>query len=177
MSVRLCLLGMPGSGKTTIAENLVEDLLVPFYDVGAILRSQASSDSHIAKIHKEGGLVNSNRVLGIFEQALENDNFLLCGSPRKANEAQFILNHPNWINNPGWLIHLELDVKLAKQRLISRKRFDDLDQDILDKRFEDFFLHTMESIRLFEQKDRVLTIDGSRSPKEIINSIKHFLKV
>lgn len=176
MKTRLCILGIPGSGKTTIAERLVERLGTPLYDVGAILRQQSFKDAHIASIHKEGGLVNSDRVLGIFEEALSQDSFLLCGSPRKKNEAKFILEHQKWKQNPGWLIYLELDKRLAKERLFSRGRFDDLDEKTLEKRFSDFESHTLDSIGLFKEQGRILTLDGSMTPDLIADKVLHFLE-
>lgn len=170
MSIKLCVLGLPGSGKTTISDKLVHILDMKCFDVGAILRSKANEDDHIKQIHQAGGLVNSDRVLNIFEEALSGDRWLLSGSPRKPEEADYVLNHPNWIKDPGYLIYLKLEPSIAKQRLLSRGRHDDNDQ-IINKRLEEHFSITKKSVKKFEDQGRVIVVDATQSQDDVCETV------
>lgn len=173
MKIRLCLLGRPGSGKGTVSKLLLESFKDPsirYYNVGGILREQASQDSHIRQIHAAGGLVNSDRVLGIFEDALSQDQFILDGSPRKSFEAEFILNHSLWRQAPGCLVYLDLDMNLAKQRLLARGRFDDTEETI-SKRFDDYSLETVKSIDKFKQANSLIVVNANNPPEEVCANI------
>jgi len=177
MNIRLFLLGCPGSGKGTMSELLLSKLNNPsvrYYNVGGILREQAEKDQHIKDTHAAGGLVTSDRVLGIFEDALSQDSFVCDGSPRRPEEAEFILSHSKWISNPGLLIHLKINAELAKERLMSRGRFDDTEATI-QKRFEDYKLHTLKSVEKFARHKQLVEVDASARPEEVCNSVLRVL--
>jgi len=175
MSIKLCVLGICGSGKTTISNSLVKHLEVKCYDVGSILRDRASKDEHIKSIHQAGGLVNSDRVLGIFDEALSEDRWLLSGSPRRPEEADYILSHKDWIKDPGYLIYLKLDPETAKRRLLDRGRQDD-SISIIDKRLEEHISITKKSVEKFQEAGRVITIDAAQSQNEVYLNILRELK-
>ena len=170
--IKLFVLGAPGSGKGTVSKLLLEALNsdVRYYNVGGILREQALTDAHIKKVHEEGGLVKSDRVLSIFDDALTQEQYLCDGSPRRPEEASYILDHASWIESPGYLIHLELSEEIARERLLNRGRFDDKDE-IINKRFEEYRDTTMQSIRLFNEKNRVITIQAIQTPKIVCSNI------
>jgi len=162
MKSRICLLGKCGSGKGLISDMLVRKIKeIKYYSVGQLLREKANQDSHIKSIHAQGGLVDSNKVLDIFEEALDNESFLLDGSPRRPEEAEFILNHPKWIENPGVLLYLKASDDVVKERLFSRQRFDD-DPILVEKRLANFEEITLQSINLFYEKGRVIEIDADK---------------
>jgi adenylate kinase family enzyme len=173
MNIRLFLLGMPGSGKGTVSELLLSKLnnsSVRYYNVGGILREQAEKDKHIKETHAAGGLVTSDRVLGIFEDALSQESFVADGSPRRPEESEFILSHPKWTANPGLLIHLKISPELAKERLMSRGRFDDTEVTI-QKRFDDYQLHTLKSVENFAKHKQLVEVDASVRPEAVCESI------
>lgn len=173
MSIRLFILGIPGSGKGTVSELLLKELdnsSIRYYNVGGILREQAEKDKHIKETHAAGGLVTSDRVLNIFEDALSQEQFIADGSPRRPEEADFILSHPSWLQNPGYLIHLRLDPDVAKERLLARGRFDDTETTI-QKRFDDYSKYTLESVEKFRKQGRVIGVVASTTPSEVCASI------
>ena len=165
MKIRLCFLSPPGSGKGTICKLICQSYPnVKHFDVGQMLRDK--KDETIYQVQKQGGLVDSNNVLTIFNQALACDQFILDGSPRKENEAEHVLNHQNWISDPGYLIKINTPKQVCINRLLKRGRFDDTPEAI-EKRFEMFEQETMRSIELFKQKDRLIEIGGCGSPEDI----------
>ena len=169
---KLFILGLPGSGKGTISKILRDHYgnSTRYYDVGAILREQATEDNHIKQVHAKGGLVDSDRVLNIFDDALSQDSYIVDGSPRKPNEAQYILTHPKWLDDPGILIHLNLDANVAKQRLLQRGRFDDA-ENILETRMQRYFDTTVQSVEAFTNANRCITIDAANDPNTVATTI------
>ena len=163
---------MPGSGKGTVSKLLLKELGsdIRYYNVGGILREQASKDEHIKQVHSRGGLVNSDRVLSIFDDALQQEQYLCDGSPRRPEEAEYVLQHDLWKESPGYLIYLSLDEKTAMERLLTRGRFDDK-EDIINNRIEEFNEITMQSIRLFEDAGRIITVSAEEKPEEVCSSV------
>jgi adenylate kinase len=177
MNPRLFILGAPGSGKGTVSSELVLRLPNAYYiSVGAYLRERAKNDSHISQIHSQGGLVDSSRVLHVFDEVLSKESFICDGSPRRANEASYILDHPLWTENQGLLLYLEVDLNTARNRLLARGRFDDT-IDLIDKRLEEFQTETMQSIELFRSRNRLLTFDASAKPNQVADEIMRKLGV
>lgn len=169
--MKIFLLGSPGSGKTSVSELLMESLSdYRYYDVGAILREQAANDEHIREVHAAGGIVNSDRVLNIFEDALSQQNAFVCGSPRKPGEASFILSHDLWKQSPGYLIDLDVSDEIAKARLSKRGRFDD-GLDVVNERFRVYKEETKESVKLFQEANRVIRVDATGTPEEVRDTI------
>ena len=169
MKIKLCVLGLPGSGKNTVGELLKTNYPnVDICDVGSALRQRAEADKHIKDTHKEGGLVSSDRVMGIFEEYLAKDEWILLGSPRRPNEAQWILDGNS---DPGYLVYLKVPYEVAKQRLLSRGRFDDT-EEVISRRFADFETYTMKSIELYQEANRLIEVDATRSPEEIVLDIR-----
>lgn len=168
--IRLCILGKPGSGKGTVSRILTEALPhIHYYNVGGILRDRAAQgDEHIQTVHAAGGLVNSNRVLDIIEEALNHESFILDGSPRKPEEALFVVSHTSWRKIPGFLIHLDISDAAAKERLLSRGRFDD-SPDVINSRFDVFNHTTTQAIEVFGS--RCITINADQEPQQVATDI------
>lgn len=169
MKIRLCFLSPPGSGKGTVCKIITDIYTVAkHYDVGQMLRDK--KDQTIYQVQKEGGLVDSSNVLGIFDEALSNNNFILDGSPRKEKEAEYVLNHKDWIKDPGHLIKINTSKEVCVERLLKRGRFDD-NKEAIEKRFELFEKETMRSIELFRSQGRLIEVDGNQTPEQIYKDI------
>ncbi len=95
-NLNLILLGPPGSGKGTQGERLQEDLELPYYATGDILRAAVRQDTEIGKAAQEymdrGDLVPDEVIIGVIAERLESgeaDNgFILDGFPRTVPQAE-----------------------------------------------------------------------------------------
>ena len=70
--LNLILLGPPGSGKGTQGERLQEDLRLPYYATGDILRAAVKEGTEIGKQAKEymdrGDLVPDEVIIGVIAE-------------------------------------------------------------------------------------------------------------
>jgi adenylate kinase len=94
--LNLVLLGPPGSGKGTQGERLQEDLRLPYYATGDILRAAVRDETELGRTAKEymdrGDLVPDEVIVGVIAEALDSaearDGFLLDGFPRTTPQAE-----------------------------------------------------------------------------------------
>jgi adenylate kinase len=92
----LVLLGPPGSGKGTQGERLQEDLRLPYYATGDILRAAVRDETELGRTAKgymdAGDLVPDEVIVGVIAEALDSeaarDGFLLDGFPRTTPQAE-----------------------------------------------------------------------------------------
>ncbi|HZA59020.1 MAG TPA: adenylate kinase [Solirubrobacterales bacterium] len=101
--LNLILLGPPGSGKGTQGEALQEDLRLPYYATGDILRAAVKDGTQIGKQAKEymdrGELVPDEVTIGVIGERVENpdasDGFILDGFPRTVPQAEALEDEMN----------------------------------------------------------------------------------
>jgi adenylate kinase len=94
--LNLVLLGPPGSGKGTQGERLNEDLRLPYYATGDILRAAVKEETELGRTAKgymdAGDLVPDEVIVGVIVEALESeearDGFILDGFPRTTPQAE-----------------------------------------------------------------------------------------
>jgi len=94
--LNLVLLGPPGSGKGTQGERLQEDLRLPYYATGDILRAAVREETELGRTARQymdaGDLVPDDVIVGVIVEALESeqarDGFILDGFPRTTPQAE-----------------------------------------------------------------------------------------
>ena len=94
--LNLILLGPPGSGKGTQGEELQEDLRLPYYATGDILRAAVKEGTEVGKHAKEymdkGELVSDDVIIGVISERVQGDEaadgFILDGFPRTVPQAE-----------------------------------------------------------------------------------------
>jgi adenylate kinase len=94
--LNLVLLGPPGSGKGTQGERLQEDLRLPYYATGDILRAAVRDETELGRTAKEymdrGDLVPDDVIVGVIGERIDSpeaaDGFILDGFPRTEPQAE-----------------------------------------------------------------------------------------
>jgi adenylate kinase len=94
--LNLVLLGPPGSGKGTQGERLQEDLRLPYYATGDILRAAVRDGTDLGKQAREymdrGDLVPDEVMVGLIAERVASaeaaDGFILDGFPRTMAQAE-----------------------------------------------------------------------------------------
>jgi adenylate kinase len=123
--MKILVLGLPGSGKSTQVDKLAEYLDVPSLKMGAILRQIVESDSELGRQIKEvmlqGHLVKDEIVEDIIRQECKKltDGFVMEGYPRTIHQIDNF--------DPGFdkVFYLKIDTQEAHQRMYARAREDD----------------------------------------------------
>jgi adenylate kinase len=94
--LNLVLLGPPGSGKGTQGERLQEDLRLPYYATGDILRAAVRDETELGRSAKEymdrGDLVPDEVIVAAIAERIDSpeaaDGFILDGFPRTEPQAE-----------------------------------------------------------------------------------------
>jgi len=94
--LNLVLLGPPGSGKGTQGERLQEDVRLPYYATGDILRVAVREETELGRTAKEymdrGDLVPDEVIVGVIAERIASaealDGFILDGFPRTTPQAE-----------------------------------------------------------------------------------------
>ncbi len=89
--LNLVLLGPPGSGKGTQGERLNEDLRLPYYATGDILRGAVRDETELGRSAKEymdrGDLVTDEVIVGVIAERIASSE-ALDGFPRTTPQAE-----------------------------------------------------------------------------------------
>ena len=96
MSMNLVLMGLPGAGKGTQAQLIVEDFPIPHISTGDIFRAAMQNGTEMGKAAKKyidkGELVPDEVTNGIVRDRLAKndtkDGFMLDGFPRNLDQAK-----------------------------------------------------------------------------------------
>jgi adenylate kinase len=94
--LNLVLLGPPGSGKGTQGERLQEDLELPYYATGDILRAAVREGNELGRKAREymdrGDLVPDEVIVAVIVERISrpeaDDGFILDGYPRTRVQAE-----------------------------------------------------------------------------------------
>ena len=94
--LNLVLLGPPGSGKGTQGERLQEDLRLPYYATGDILRAAVRDETELGRSAKQymdrGDLVPDELIVDMIGERIGSDEaadgFILDGFPRTVPQAE-----------------------------------------------------------------------------------------
>lgn len=121
MSMNLVLMGLPGAGKGTQAQRIVEDFDIPHISTGDIFRAAMKNGTPMGKEAKKyidkGELVPDEVTNGIVKERLSEDDtkdgFMLDGFPRnlvQANALNEMLDDDGRHLDAVINIHVEPDV-------------------------------------------------------------------
>ena len=94
--LNLVLLGPPGSGKGTQGERLQDDLELPYWATGDILRAAVREGTELGRSAKQymdrGDLVPDEVIVGMIGERIDSaeaaDGFILDGFPRTEPQAE-----------------------------------------------------------------------------------------
>ncbi len=177
--MRLVILGGPGAGKGTQAELLCSNLSIPLLAVGDILREAIADDTDLGKLAvsyvEKGELVPDTTMIQFFRRRLllwdVFNGWVLEGYPRtafQAEELDFLLS--DLAQQLDWAIWLKVPTEVLLSRSIQRDRSDD-SPEILQRRLDLFEEQTMPILDYYEHRNKLLTVNGDRSPEQVQQDI------
>lgn len=129
-TMRIVLLGAPGSGKGTQAQRLMAERGIVQISTGDLLRAAVAAGSELGKKAKAamdaGELVSDDIVLGILRERLADADtapgFILDGYPRNRAQAQALERLLAELGRPlDAAVLMQVDLELLTRRLTGRR--------------------------------------------------------
>lgn len=123
-------MGLPGAGKGTQAERIVEDYHIPHISTGDMFRTAIKEGTQLGLKAKsfmdQGELVPDEVTIGIVRERLGKDDcetgFLLDGFPRTVVQAEALEKILSDLNRSiDYVINIEVDKELLMERLTGRR--------------------------------------------------------
>ncbi|MBE3569040.1 MAG: adenylate kinase [Bacillales bacterium] len=128
--MNLVLMGLPGAGKGTQAEKIVEKYEIPHISTGDMFRAAMKEGTDLglkAKSYIDNGeLVPDEVTIGIVRERLSKDDckkgFLLDGFPRTVAQAEALESIMNGLGKKiDYVINIDVDKDLLLERLTGRR--------------------------------------------------------
>lgn len=172
--MKIILIGIQGSGKSTQGNLLSEKLNIPYLSTGHIFREMAKEKTPMARYIKEtmnaGFLIPDEKTLPIVTEYLSRpeykDGYILDGFPRTANQAE------EFVNGIDYVVYLDVSDREALWRLSYRE--DEREDETLlalRKRIELFHKVTVPVLEYYRQKGILIEINGEKDIQEIHQEI------
>jgi adenylate kinase len=169
--IKLLLVGIQGSGKSTQGNLLSKQLRLPYLSTGHILREMAKEKSPTGRYIKEtinsGILVPDSKMIPIVEEYLSRpayqNGYILDGFPRTLSQAKMFKN------GIDHAIYLDVPDTEALWRIAHRDGGDREDETLtaIKKRIEMFHKFTTPVIEYYKRKDKLIEVDGTESIKDV----------
>lgn len=173
--MKLILIGIQGSGKSTQGNLLHEKLGIPYLSTGHIFRILAKERSPLGRYIKEimnaGYLIPDDKTLEIVSEYLARPEYkkgyILDGFPRTVNQADAFSNGIDKV------IYLTVSDREALWRLSLRDDEGREDETLkaIHKRIRLFHEFTEPVIAYYRGKKKLAEINGEQSREEIHNEI------
>jgi adenylate kinase len=181
--MKIILIGIQGSGKSTQGNLLSEKLGVPYLSTGHIFRELAKEKTPLGRYIKEtmtsGYLIPDEKTNEIVNEYLgrpEYENgYIMDGYPRTVTQAK------SFKNGIDRVIYLAVSDKEALWRLSYRsgedgeKREDDT-LSAIRKRIELFHKFTVPVLDYYKKKEKLITINGEEPIEKIHTDMMKKLK-
>ena len=179
--MKLVLIGIQGSGKSTQGNLLQTKLNVPFLATGQIFREMAKEENetaeYIKKVMYAGELISDEKVLEIVSEYLARaeykNGYIIDGFPRTVKQAE------NFGDDIDYVVYLKVSDKEALSRISLRndKARKDETTEAIARRIELFHKETEPVIDYFQEKNKLIEVDGERSIEEIHEQILKKLQI
>jgi len=174
--MKIVLIGIQGSGKSTQGNLLQEKLNVPFLATGNIFRNLAKEEeSEIGKYIREymfaGYLVPDEKVIEIVSGYLTKEEYkngyILDGFPRTVKQAE------TFKDNIDYVIYLKVSDKEALDRIAGRKDASRKDEtpEAINQRIKAFHEQTEPVIEYYRKMGKLVEVNGEQSIEDIQKEI------
>jgi len=178
----LILFGPPGSGKGTQSERLIAKYGLKHLSTGDLLRSEIAGATPLGMAAKsfmdKGQLVPDEVVIEMISSALDNNpqanGFLFDGFPRTTAQAEAL---DKLLTQKGTGISVVLALQVTKDELVKRLlnrgltsgRSDDVNEDIIRARIDEYERKTAAVADYYKKYDKVELVKGEGSIDEIFD--------
>ena len=180
----IILFGPPGSGKGTQSERLIAKFGLKHLSTGDLLRSEIAGQTPLGLAAKsymdKGQLVPDEVVIEMISSALDNNpqakGFLFDGFPRTTAQAESL---DKLLSHKQTEISLVLALQVTKKELVKRLlnrgltsgRTDDVNEDIIGARIEEYERKTAAVAEYYQKYGKVIYVKGEGTIDQIFDSL------
>lgn len=172
--MKIVILGIQGSGKSTQAEALSERLNIPMISLGGLLREAiANEDTFVTQWYTQedidaGHLAPDHLVKAVLKRELNSrDSFIIEGFPRTLDQAEFMID-----TLPiDRVVEVVISEECAVERLTSRGRSDDTVEGIKN-RLHAYYESIFPIREAFQVAGLYEVVDGENPINTITESIE-----
>jgi adenylate kinase len=182
-TVRVLLIGPPGSGKGTQGRRIAAHFDVPYLSSGELLRAEVEAGSvlgeRVADDLAAGDLVPDDVILEALreplEAALRSGGYVLDGFPRNVAQARELSSYAaDFGGEPEVVVWFDVgDAELLRRtraRALAEGRVDDVDA-VARHRIDVYNAATAPLIDHYRQDGRLVRIDASPPVDEVTSSV------
>ncbi len=178
--MKIIIIGIQGSGKSTQGKLLGEKLKVPYLSTGHIFRVLSKQDTPLGKqikvLMNAGFLIPDEKTLKIVEEYLERPEYkggyVLDGFPRTLTQAEKFNQDINKV------ILLKISDREALWRISGREEIrEDETLMAIRKRIELFNKFTQPVLDYYSQKNLLLEVNGEQTIEQIHKEIAEKLHI
>jgi len=172
--MKIIIIGIQGSGKSTQGDLLSQKLSVPYLSMGNIFREMAKQETVLGKYIEQtinaGNLIPDEKTLEIVGEYLKKpeyqNGYILDGFPRTVVQAKA------FTDNIDFVIYLKISDKEALWRISGRNdNREDETLSALRKRIELFHEVTEPVLSYYKEKGKLLEINGEQTIETVNQEI------
>lgn len=177
----LALFGPPGSGKGTLAKNLVEKYGFIHLSTGDMIRKEIAEQSELGKMAAEiinnGALLSDDIVIKMIKNRIASESidafgFIFDGFPRTVPQAEALTKMLNENGTPlNAFVKLDVPQEILMERMLRRaeieNRPDDTEEVILN-RFKEYEAKTLPVFDYFKNENICFEIDSIGPPERTV---------